>query len=149
MHAPSYIYLASSRSCQLYSSTLPIETQHAPIHHHHQSNTIKPNHPIHHLRTTPQPSPLPKDHPTDKNKKMISDASLYSLALLLGSAAMLMIILYHFLEINSDEHDQHTTTSTNTKTTTATATKGPSASPLSTFDNVVGGGGNVGSLKGR
>ena len=32
---------------------------------------------------------------------MISDAQLYSLAIFLGSAAMLMIVLYHFLEINS------------------------------------------------
>lgn len=39
---------------------------------------------------------------------MISDASLYSLSVFLGSAAMLMIVLYHFLEINSDEHKQGT-----------------------------------------
>lgn len=83
---------------------------------------------------------------------MISDASLYSLALLLGSAAMLMIVLYHFLEINSDEHDQHiSNTNTNTKTTTTTATTKQGSSPLSTFDGSkdVVGGGNVGSLKGR
>lgn len=84
---------------------------------------------------------------------MISDASLYSLALLLGSAAMLMIVLYHFLEINSDEHDHQTSTSTsnNKKTTTTTATAKQGSSPLSTFDNSkdVVGGGNGGSLKGR
>lgn len=34
---------------------------------------------------------------------MISDASLYTLAVFLGAAAMLMIVLYHFLEVNSDE----------------------------------------------
>lgn len=34
---------------------------------------------------------------------MISDASLYSLAIFLGSAAMLMIVLYHFLEINAKD----------------------------------------------
>lgn len=34
---------------------------------------------------------------------MISDASLYSLAVFLGSAAMLMIVLYHFLEINAQD----------------------------------------------
>ena len=38
---------------------------------------------------------------------MISDASLYSLAVFLGSAAMLMIVLYHFLEINARD-DQKT-----------------------------------------
>jgi oligosaccharyl transferase complex subunit OST4 len=32
---------------------------------------------------------------------MISDAQLYSLAIFLGSAAMLMIVLYHFLEVNA------------------------------------------------
>lgn len=37
---------------------------------------------------------------------MISDASLYSLAVFLGSASMLLIVLYHYLEINSDEHQQ-------------------------------------------
>ncbi|KAF2739996.1 hypothetical protein EJ04DRAFT_456601 [Polyplosphaeria fusca] len=35
---------------------------------------------------------------------MISDNQLYSLAIFLGSAAMLLIVLYHFLEVNSDDH---------------------------------------------
>ena len=34
---------------------------------------------------------------------MITDNQLYTLAIFLGSAAMLMIVLYHFLEINSDD----------------------------------------------
>lgn len=34
---------------------------------------------------------------------MISDASLYSLAVFLGSAAVLMIVLYHFLEVNAKD----------------------------------------------
>jgi oligosaccharyl transferase complex subunit OST4 len=34
---------------------------------------------------------------------MISDDELYRLAIFLGSAAMLLIILYHFLEINAVE----------------------------------------------
>ena len=34
---------------------------------------------------------------------MISDDDLYRLAIFLGSAAMLLIILYHFLEINAVE----------------------------------------------
>lgn len=33
--------------------------------------------------------------------KMISDDELYRLAIFLGSAAMLLIILYHFLEVNA------------------------------------------------
>ncbi|EGP84384.1 uncharacterized protein MYCGRDRAFT_82148 [Zymoseptoria tritici IPO323] len=40
---------------------------------------------------------------------MITDASLYSLAVFLGAAAMLLIVLYHFLEVNSDEQQQGTT----------------------------------------
>ncbi|KAF2496265.1 uncharacterized protein BDZ99DRAFT_464332 [Mytilinidion resinicola] len=35
---------------------------------------------------------------------MISDNTLYSLALFLGGLSMLLIVLYHFLEINSEEH---------------------------------------------
>lgn len=35
--------------------------------------------------------------------KMISDDELYRLAIFLGSAAMLLIILYHFLEVNAVE----------------------------------------------
>jgi len=35
---------------------------------------------------------------------MISDSQLYSLAIFLGSAAMMLIVLYHFLEVNSEEH---------------------------------------------
>ena len=40
---------------------------------------------------------------------MITDDGLYRLAVFLGSAAMLMIILYHFLEVNSvDEPEAET-----------------------------------------
>ncbi|KAK4940619.1 hypothetical protein LTR28_009081, partial [Elasticomyces elasticus] len=48
--------------------------------------------------TTTLPQPLPRPPPA-----MISDAQLYSLAIFLGSAAMLMIVLYHFLEINAKD----------------------------------------------
>jgi oligosaccharyl transferase complex subunit OST4 len=34
---------------------------------------------------------------------MIGDDELYRLAVFLGSAAMLLIVLYHFLEVNSAE----------------------------------------------
>jgi len=34
---------------------------------------------------------------------MISDNDLYRLAIFLGSAAMLMIVLYHFLEVNASD----------------------------------------------
>lgn len=35
---------------------------------------------------------------------MITDNQLYTLAIFLGSAAMLLIVLYHFLEVNSEDH---------------------------------------------
>jgi len=34
---------------------------------------------------------------------MISDNDLYTLAIFLGSLAMLLIVLYHFLEVNAIE----------------------------------------------
>ena len=37
---------------------------------------------------------------------MITDNALYSLAVFLGSAAMLLIVLYHFLEINAQPDDK-------------------------------------------
>lgn len=36
---------------------------------------------------------------------MITDAQLYSLAVFLGSAAVLLIVLYHFLEVNAKDTD--------------------------------------------
>ena len=36
---------------------------------------------------------------------MISDTQLYSLAVFLGGLAMLLIVLYHFLEVNSKDAD--------------------------------------------
>ncbi|KAK4247122.1 Oligosaccaryltransferase-domain-containing protein [Corynascus novoguineensis] len=34
---------------------------------------------------------------------MITDTELYRLAIVLGSAAMVLIIFYHFFEVNSSE----------------------------------------------
>ncbi len=34
---------------------------------------------------------------------MISDNELYSLAIFLGSVSMLLIVLYHFLEVNAQD----------------------------------------------
>ncbi len=38
---------------------------------------------------------------------MISDSTLYTLSIFLGSLAMLLIILYHYLEINSRGDDDN------------------------------------------
>jgi len=39
---------------------------------------------------------------------MISDNDLYTLAVFLGSLSMLLIVLYHFLEVNAIEDDATT-----------------------------------------
>lgn len=36
---------------------------------------------------------------------MITDNDLYSLAIFFGSLSMLLIVLYHFLEVNAKEDD--------------------------------------------
>jgi oligosaccharyl transferase complex subunit OST4 len=41
---------------------------------------------------------------------MITDNQLYSLALFLGAASMLLIILYHFLEVNAKDSEATTKT---------------------------------------
>ncbi|KAL8664962.1 MAG: hypothetical protein Q9202_002672 [Teloschistes flavicans] len=41
---------------------------------------------------------------------MISDTDLYSLAVFLGCLSMLLIIVYHFLEVNAIEEDTSSTT---------------------------------------
>ncbi|KAL4886675.1 Oligosaccaryltransferase-domain-containing protein [Aspergillus karnatakaensis] len=68
---------------------------------------------------------------------MITDNELHRLAVFLGSVAMLLIVLYHFLEVNAKEDDEGTVSAVkapggNSKDsvsrTTATATAGgPSA----------------------
>jgi len=47
---------------------------------------------------------------------MISDDELYRLAIFLGTAAMLLIILYHFLEINAVEEPADAKSITTTST---------------------------------
>ncbi|KFY23659.1 hypothetical protein V491_02457 [Pseudogymnoascus sp. VKM F-3775] len=47
--------------------------------------------------------PYPASYSLVQAANMISDDELYALAIFLGSAAMLMIVLYHFLEANSVE----------------------------------------------
>lgn len=36
---------------------------------------------------------------------MISDADLYRLAIFLGSCSMMMVVLYHFLEVNAQDDE--------------------------------------------
>ena len=43
---------------------------------------------------------------------MISDSTLYSLSIFLGSLAMLLIVLYHFLEVNAQPDTEPASTTT-------------------------------------
>ena len=52
---------------------------------------------------------------------MISDNTLYSLAVFLGSLAMLLIVLYHFLEVNAVEEQDGVASSTSKSTTSSGA----------------------------
>ncbi|OJD37657.1 Oligosaccaryltransferase [Diplodia corticola] len=57
-------------------------------------------------RQNPEPAaPIRAEHPRTRKQSatMITDTSLYTLAIFLGCAAMLMIVLYHFLEVNAHE----------------------------------------------
>ncbi|KAI2343802.1 hypothetical protein LOY92_006168 [Ophidiomyces ophidiicola] len=56
---------------------------------------------------------------------MISDSDLYKLAIFLGSCAMLLIVLYHFLEVNSK--DSAAGSDTATPASKPTPVKGPDA----------------------
>ena|SRR5436190_23929924 len=49
------------------------------------------------------PAASPKPILRQQIAKMISDDDLYQLAIFLGSCAMLLIVLYHFLEVNSKD----------------------------------------------
>jgi hypothetical protein len=64
---------------------------------------------------------------------MISDGDLYRLAIFLGSCAMMMIVLYHFLDVNARD-DEESTESTSTKSARATvkATSTPSSESTTT-----------------
>jgi hypothetical protein len=50
---------------------------------------------------------------------MISDDDLYRLAIFLGSCAMMMIVLYHFLDVNSSEEEPESINSSQTKAGTS------------------------------
>ncbi|CAI7655407.1 unnamed protein product [Penicillium pancosmium] len=64
---------------------------------------------------------------------MISDGDLYRLAIFLGSCAMMMIVLYHFLDVNASDEEPTDATTTTTKSSskpiesTTTSSSGPTA----------------------
>jgi len=56
---------------------------------------------------------------------MISDGDLYRLAIFLGSCAMMMIVLYHFLDVNA--RDDETSDNAKSKSTKPSRTTAESA----------------------
>ncbi|KAI4218376.1 MAG: hypothetical protein L6R36_008989, partial [Xanthoria steineri] len=54
---------------------------------------------------------------------MITDDQLYSLAIFLGSISMLLIVLYHFLEVNAQEEGAAAKDTSPANKTSAAATK--------------------------
>jgi hypothetical protein len=50
---------------------------------------------------------------------MISDDDLYRLAIFLGSCAMMLIVLYHFLDVNATEEEPESVKSVQTKEASA------------------------------
>ncbi|KAF7528176.1 hypothetical protein PCG10_001465 [Penicillium crustosum] len=60
---------------------------------------------------------------------MISDDDLYRLAIFLGSCAMMMIVLYHFLDVNSSDEEPESAES-------ASQIKAEATVPVVSTDNV-------------
>lgn len=68
---------------------------------------------------------------------MISDGDLYRLAIFLGSCAMMMIVLYHFLDVNARDEKEpadtkaakpaRTTTESTVSSSGTASVAGPSA----------------------
>lgn len=52
---------------------------------------------------------------------MISDDDLYRLAIFLGSCAMMMIVLYHFLDVNASDESADSVSDTKSSATPAAA----------------------------
>lgn len=67
---------------------------------------------------------------------MISDNYLFILAVFLGSCAMLLIVLYHFLEVNAQDDDESSTSSGKAKVSVSSpdskTSKTPGADPVAT-----------------
>ena len=68
---------------------------------------------------------------------MITDNDLYSLAIFLGSLSMLLIVLYHFLEVNAQDDDpsKHSSNRSSDKKATSLPekrAKGTEAEPAQT-----------------
>ncbi|KAH1290148.1 hypothetical protein KXV81_003209 [Aspergillus fumigatus] len=74
---------------------------------------------------------------------MISDDDLYRLAIFLGSCAMMMIVLYHFLEVNAKddtvEGERSGVKKSVERSTTAGVTPAPAAAAVGGTSAIGGG----------
>ncbi|OJJ45009.1 hypothetical protein ASPZODRAFT_17919 [Penicilliopsis zonata CBS 506.65] len=52
------------------------------------------------------PTIIPRTLSTNTKHTMISDDDLYRLAVFLGSCAMMLVVFYHFLEVNAKDKDE-------------------------------------------
>ncbi|EEH05139.1 hypothetical protein HCBG_06258 [Histoplasma capsulatum G186AR] len=64
--------------------------------------------------------------------KMISDEQLYQLAMFLGSCAMLLIVLYHYLEVNAKDSSATSSTSSQSSSVQSHASTSSSKNSIST-----------------
>ncbi|KAJ5083356.1 hypothetical protein N7456_012783 [Penicillium angulare] len=63
---------------------------------------------------------------------MISDGDLYRLAIFLGSCAMMMIVLYHFLDVNARDDEDTTAPKQSKNATTSTVSSDNTSETSST-----------------
>ncbi|KAJ5227588.1 uncharacterized protein N7469_007594 [Penicillium citrinum] len=66
---------------------------------------------------------------------MISDGDLYRLAIFLGSCAMMMIVLYHFLDVNASDEETSQNVATKSSKSTESTTVSSSGSAAATTDS--------------
>ena len=79
--------------------------------------------------------------------KMISDDDLHRLAVFLGSCAMMMIVLYHFLEVNAK--DTGVEDASEVKRSAAASQESVAASPSTVPAAAAGGSSAIGGEKDR
>lgn len=89
-------------------------------------------------------TPIP-ERPTTVT--MISDDDLHRLAVFLGSCAMMMIVLYHFLEVNAK--DSGVEDASDVKKSAAASQESVAASPSTVPAAAAGGSSAIGGEKDR
>ncbi|CAO1601290.1 MAG: hypothetical protein LQ349_005724 [Xanthoria aureola] len=70
---------------------------------------------------------------------MITDDQLYSLAIFLGCMSMLLIVLYHFLEVNAKEEEKEAAAAKDTSPANKTPAAGTKSNHAATTTGAAGG----------